>query len=348
MEFPFANFLDGMRGEDIRRQARYVATSAILLIVMFGCATQEVTQYPIPTTSSPATIEHDFSPGTFPENDPPIGSSNVERTPEEYARLGDTYRQQGNLSMAFTHYDRSLRLDPAQVETRSKLAELYMTKDRFKEAYDQFHIILDYDLEYAPAFEGMGRALFEQENLEGAEYHLKKALALDPQLWRACAYLGMVYDRQGKHTEAIIEYRLALRLKPGEPSLYNNLGVAYFLNEQYSSAVKALLQALEHGAISKKVYNNLGRALGRMGQYEEAWQAFRKGTNEPHAYNNLGMVYIETGQYPKAIACFQKAIELSETYYTKANSNLAMAKKAFEDHAYLDSVKLPPPHATCP
>ena len=71
-------------------------------------------------------------------------------------------------------------------------------------------------------------------------------------------------------------------------------------------------------------------ALSKLGRYQEALEAFRKGGNEAQAYNNLGCIYLEEGKFEKAITCFEKAIKINPAFYLRASENLKKARIADE------------------
>ena len=75
-------------------------------------------------------------------------------------------------------------------------------------------------------------------------------------------------------------------------------------------------------------HNNLGNALFRKGQVDEAMAQYPKALeinpNYPEAYNNLGNALLQKGQADAAIAEFQKALEISSNY-ADANYNLGLA-----------------------
>jgi tetratricopeptide (TPR) repeat protein len=68
------------------------------------------------------------------------------------------------------------------------------------------------------------------------------------------------------------------------------------------------------------------RDRSKIGNYQEALEAFRKGGGEAEAYNNLGCIYLKQKKYKEAIRCFEKAIQLKPTFYTKASENLRKAR----------------------
>ncbi len=263
----------------------------------------------------------------------PIATKTPEFSDEEYERLGDSHASQGHIVQAAMQYEKTLEMVPEKIPARYKVAWLYLEHGKSEKAYERFHEILDYDFEYAPAYEGMGRALLRMGKDKEAELEFSQALAFDPNLWSAHNFLGIISDRRYHHTTAMVHYQKALEFQPDNPNMLNNLGMAYLLNKDFKKAVQVFQQAAMAGASNPKVWNNLGLAHTKLGQYDEAFDAFQGGMDAARAYNNLGIVFLEEGKSARAIKCFEEAIEAQPTYYEKANNNLELAKR--------DLLKLP-------
>jgi tetratricopeptide (TPR) repeat protein len=79
------------------------------------------------------------------------------------------------------------------------------------------------------------------------------------------------------------------------------------------------------------VFNNLGLALGRLGRYDEALAAFRKGGAEQAARNNLGFVLYLNGSYDRAIGEYERALLLDGDERLPVLRNLRAAKRARQE-----------------
>ncbi|TFG66176.1 MAG: tetratricopeptide repeat protein, partial [Nitrospirales bacterium] len=180
---------------------------------------------------------------------------------------------------------------------------------------------------FAAAYEGMGRALLKMEKDIEAEREFQAALLYDSELWTSTNYLGIVADRRHAHKDAIRMYEVALEKKAGNPSILNNLGMAYYLDEQYENAVRTFQQAMQTGGKNDKIANNLGLALTKLEHYDLAYDAFSRGMDPAKAYNNLGVAFLDKGQFARASRCFEKAIETQTSFYEKANENLSISKR---------------------
>ena len=254
-------------------------------------------------------------------------------TAGEYERLGDTYLRQGNLNMAYLQYDKALRMEPKRTRARYKVGLLFLRKGLPDEALKEFQEIVTHDATFALAYEGIGQALLKKNNHDEAERHFRHALALSPELWQCHNFLGILYARQQRYDAAIAEYRVALALKPDQGFLLNNLGMSYYFKGDYEGAVRIFTEALKTAPDQNKIYNNLGLALAKLGRDRDALEAFKNGGDTAKAYNNLGVIYLGEKRYQEAIAAFEKAVQVSPSYYAKANENLKSARQGLAESA---------------
>jgi len=309
------------------------ATLGIMLVSMVGCASsgqnfQNRNEFENPGQNQLTSLSGNKARPVFEERKIIAEEPLVEMTPGELERLGDIYLSRDNLYMAFVQYEKSLTLNPDNIRVRYKKGLVLVLGGLEKDAIDEFKKVLKKEPNYALAYQGLGQAFLEARTYDKAEKNLKKAFELNPKLWKSHNLLGLVYDRQGKHGQAIYEYAAAIRLRPHRGVLYHNLGVSYSQAGDYERAVNAFQKALENRYVDKKVYNNLGLALSKVGRHEEAFGAFKKGGGIAQAYNNLGCVYLNEDKFEKAIKCFETAITLSPAFYAKANENLKKARIA--------------------
>jgi len=252
------------------------------------------------------------------------GKKLPDMTVEEHVKLGDAHLQQGRLSMAIVQYLQALEKDSTHIATRYKLAMMLLKNGKPDASRKQFQKILEQDDQFALAHEGLGQAYLVSGDYVGADQAFRKALSLDQKLWRSHNYLGIMADRRHLHLSAIAAYKTALAIQPREGMVLNNLGMAYYMNRHYHQAAKTFYQAMQAGSDSPKIANNLGLALAKLGRFPQAFDAFKKSTNQAKAYNNVGIALLEAGQPRRAMSCFEKAIDLQPMFYEKANENLTM------------------------
>ncbi len=314
-------------------QMRCTMMKASLLVTLFvlfglsatGCAKKESSMYTIQDEHYQQIMERQKA-GIDLESQAPVDLTQ-EMNEDDYEKLGDAHFQQGDFQMAKVQYEKVLQASPERIPARYKVAAIYLEKGQPQDAYNQFHQILDYDLNFAQAYEGMGRALLKMEKDVEAEREFQAALLYDPELWTSTNYLGIVADRRHAHKDAIRMYEVALEKKANNPAILNNLGMAYYLDQQYDNAVRTFQQALQTGSTNDKIANNLGLALAKLGHYDLAFDAYTRGMDSAKAYNNLGVAFLETGLFARASRCFEIAIKTQPTFYEKAKENLSLSNR---------------------
>ena len=252
-------------------------------------------------------------------------------TAESYERMGDGYLRQGNLDKAFINYTKGLNLDPKSVRLRYKMAGLFLTRGLATDAEQGYLSIIKDHPDYAPAYEGLGRAYFAAGNMEKAEESFRQALKINPRSWQAENHIGIVKDRLKKHDEAIGHYRAAIAIKPDSGLLYNNLGMSYYLKDDSEKAVLAFNEALAKGEAGEKVSNNLAQAYVSLKRYDEALEVWRKAHGETEAYLKVGNLYLKEKKYGKAAEAFEKAVDSSPKYNQEAVDKLRQVKRQMRD-----------------
>ncbi len=132
-------------------------------------------------------------------------------------------------------------------------------------------------------------------------------------LW---AYLGNTYKEMGKTEEAILCYEKALQFvlpKSDEVAILTHLADLYLKKENFMKVIEIIEKALEIEEIPE-LYNLLGRALYKLGNYRDAMEVFLKATElNPFSaidYANVGYCLKALNFIPPAIIFFRKALAL--------------------------------------
>lgn len=261
--------------------------------------------------------------------------------------LADTQMRSGRPDLALWAYDRALRSSPGQsgqgIGLTLKRARALLRLGRGQEALASADGVLAVVKEDSPllavALQLRGEALTALGRGREAAEPLTRAVALEPDSWRARSLLGMALQSQGRHQEAAEQYRAALgpqcsrrlavlpeeRRREVRAELANSLGVALVLAGDLPGGEVIFRKARERGLGTERVCNNLGLLLVRLGRAEEALEAFRAGGDEARALNNLGWALLLRGERGKARALFEKALETAPAYYETAGENLRRA-----------------------
>ena len=310
--------------KDHGRTSLLIAVLGTIFFFLVGCAGGKGFRMEIETGNDSGQniqeLAENQTEGELPGKDMP------EMTGDEYERLGDALLSKKNLYLAYVQYDKSLQMNPENLRVEYKKGLTLLFGQKNDDAIKQFQLVIDKNPNYAPAYEGIGRAYFQKKEYSESEKNFLRAVILDPRLWQSYNYLGYIYDYRKDYKSAIHEYKSALQIKPEKGFIHNNLGVSNSLAGNYKKAVAEFDKAIELNYRESKVYNNMALALAHLDRYEEALDAFAKAGGEAQAYNNLGCIYLGRGMFEEAVISFEKAIELEPSHYAKASDNLKKAK----------------------
>lgn len=122
---------------------------------------------------------------------------------------------------------------------------------------------------------------------EAAEGHFTKALDMDPNCYAALLGLGRCYSYLPKrYPDALAVFARAAEVCPNQPEPYYRMGLTLLLAgerdmkpgqlDPYEEALDRFERALELGFVPRaKIYNAMGTASYRMGEYSDAVKWFR-------------------------------------------------------------------------
>lgn len=207
--------------------------------------------------------------------------------------------------------------------------------DKAKEIYELALKIdtTDFDL-YS-----FGIAWIEDKNgktTEAMEWY-KKAIAYNPNYYKAHNNLGWGFARQKDNDSAVYYYHQALYLNPYFTITINNLANIYFDDFNDDSAIyyyKELLPLLETPSAS--TYNRIGISYDYTGRYDSAIVYFSKAVNidskEAVFKKNLADAYYHNKDYKKAAEYYESANLLSADS-AKVTLDLALS------YAYINNFK---------
>jgi len=135
-----------------------------------------------------------------------------------------------------------------------------------------------------------GKALAGAGQLKKALQVINRAQRPDNPDWKLHSAAGAILDQIGQPKKARIEYRKALDLKPGEPSVLSNLGMSYLLKGDLAGAETYLRQAISRPGADSRVRQNLALVIGLQGRFKEAEQVAAGELNPKEAQENIAFL----------------------------------------------------------
>jgi tetratricopeptide (TPR) repeat protein len=288
----------------------------------------------------------------------------VERSPRNaayLARLGSVLAMENKLDEAISYFEKALKLNPADVETRRSLGTTYWQLGQLENAQKNLETVLRARPDDTLATLFLGMVAEDEGNHSRAAKLLGDVLPLVRQrpemtaaLVRAYYHLGDV-ERARKTlqiltgSEAVFQAgRLAAEFKDYEtaekmflsiqttypdPGVVNyNLALAQFSAKHYERCEKTLQSSIDYGHGTPEAYALLGWTLEKQDRLPEMMKAFEKAINlQPGSatyFLDLGEALIEKKSYATAVEVANEAIKRfpasSRAFSLKGSAELKM------------------------
>ncbi len=136
-----------------------------------------------------------------------------------------------------------------------------------------------------------------------------------------------IYYNQGTHELVKEQYTLALKhlleantLKPDDSRIQNNLGMAYYFKKRPERAIKYLKSSISLDPKNTDARLNLATVYLNLGNYSEAKTQFNlvlddlTYTAQFRTYYNLGLLYLKQNKPSEALNYFKQSINENANY----------------------------------
>jgi tetratricopeptide (TPR) repeat protein len=127
--------------------------------------------------------------------------------------LADILASQGKTDDSIYHYERVHHIDPKSSRSIFLKGTVLEEQGKWGQAKDMYWQAAKMEHNNPLGQFYLGRALLHNNELKEAEKRFKMSVILKPNLLQARKYLAWIYERLGKHEEALKEYNLLSKLK---------------------------------------------------------------------------------------------------------------------------------------
>ncbi len=194
--------------------------------------------------------------------------------------LGNALAAAGRLGEAVLQHRQAIALDPNQPKFYINLGSALMELGRGQEAQQAFEQALRLDPTNALGWSNLGTLYLNRGDTLQARSYFETALQLDStEVW-AHYNLGVLCGALGDARGARKHFQAVLNLAPDFPKkahVFNNLGVALFMLQNYSRALTAFQRAISLDSTLSDIHSRIGLTLLFLGDTSGAKTALRKG-----------------------------------------------------------------------
>jgi tetratricopeptide (TPR) repeat protein len=143
-------------------------------------------------------------------------------------------------------------------------------------------------------------------------------LKLDPGYGDAYRFIGNIMLSTENYTEAIVNYKEALRINSSQPEVYYHLGIAYFQKNNYPKAILCFQRAIEENPLYREANNYLNVAKTAQTRIDNLIgnikASIKADTQNPILHMKLGNIYLQECIYDSALAQYQEVLSLQPQF----------------------------------
>ena len=266
-----------------------------------------------------------------------------------YLKIGLVHEGRSNDRLSEAAYKEALIIDPDYIPVIERLGKIILKQRNYIEAKIAFNKAIRLDrerllrlsIEQAAAEKDDNKETDDEDSAQiGEEEVVSDVPAEAPLFDRQSPFyayngLGVIYDLEGEHEQAMENYEIARKILPRSAIIYNNIGYSYYLVDNLKVAENFFSQAVALNSDYAEAWRNLALLYVRQGRYEKAVHVLvSKFDDKPSAYNTVGYLCMLDKKYDSADEYFQLAINTSPVYYKVANENMATNRKLYSQSVY--------------
>ncbi len=154
--------------------------------------------------------------------------------------------------------------------------------------------------------------------------------------------MGVAYDAEGMHAEAVAEFRQALHRDPAMPDIAFAVGYMYFKQREFEDASEWLQKEVAIQPCHAKASFYLGEIAAAAGAVAKADRLYRRAIEcdprDASGYSGLGRLLVRQGRYEEALAPLLKAVAIdpqtAEVHYSLGQAFLRLGRKTDAQDAF--------------
>lgn len=244
------------------------------------------------------------------------------KTADEAIEFGEQALKVGDIDRALYHFVSAYEFDKSRYSALYKVGIIHAKKGSIDRASLAFNLVLRENPEHAETLLELGLIGLRLRRRAEAENHLRRAVEMGAEPWRAYNGLAVLADLRKDFAAANEYYVKALELNPESPVILNNHGYSKYLAGDWEGARESIRRALDIDVGYQKAWLNLALILVRSEAYDQAVAAFERFMERAQAYERLGTLVMMEGKYDVAEYFLNLAIDESPTYYKPAYDRL--------------------------
>lgn len=188
----------------------------------------------------------------------------------------------GRVSLAEQTFEKEFKKQFQKYQSHAKAGRAAINRKEYSIAAEHYTRAIEFSPFVASHYYYRGLAWYKKGDNDNAIEDFSKVIILDGRRASAFSYRGLCRMKGCRYLEALRDYRSALKLRPKDASVHNNLAWLYATakDEKFRDKIKALEHAKKAAELSMErnaeILDTLARAYHINGKFEEAVETERK------------------------------------------------------------------------
>jgi len=206
-------------------------------------------------------------------------------------------------------------MSDAPLRSLLEQANRHHAQGHLQEADRLYRLILQQQPANIDALHYLGLLTHQLGQSQSGVEILRRSVAAAPSAAPYHNNLAMVLQELGRTEEALAEYSIVLRLRPGHADAWLAAGVCLGKLNRIAEAENSIRRAIALRPVFPQAHNNLGAMLRLQKRDEESAAAFQsayaQAPNDGSINTNLGSALCAIGRFDEARQACQRATELA-------------------------------------
>ncbi len=235
---------------------------------------------------------------------------------------GADYLYKEDLENARRCFEQAIRMDPKNEFAYNKLGIVYAKQRLFDDAFKAFSVVIGLDRQNTFAHKWLGILYLQKGAMNKAFERFSTIIQIDPYNADAYYFLGSIYNIRHNQTKAIEYLKKARDAASHEADTHYRLAKAFHNVDMISNAMLEYKRALEIKPTYTKALNEIGWIYYNQGDAQKAisfWRTTLKINNRDRdavfnlakAYNDLALGAVKLGDRSLAVKYWEKTRQVN-------------------------------------
>jgi tetratricopeptide (TPR) repeat protein/ADP-heptose:LPS heptosyltransferase len=212
-----------------------------------------------------------------------------------------SYFNKGDYKNALITCDAILKIDTNHIDALNMTAIILMQSKKFEVAIIILNKLISLSKKNSIYYYNRALAYRGLNNLEQSQENYELSIKQDPNSIPSIINLGNLFQEQGRHEEAIIQYKKAIMINPNDEKIYNNLGLSFFKMHLYENSLEEYKKAITINPRYEEAIFGLGNSYDMIGNPGEAMKELNRviaiNPNHARAFVNLAQIQLALGNF---------------------------------------------------